>query len=104
MSQKEFASKLGIQPPYLSELENNKKDVTTKILMTLKEEVDVSIDLMLTLSSRDFLIDHVKSQYHRDKKARLYEEDLKGLINNFGHIPINEVLEYMKLSEDGIRN
>ena len=47
MSQKEFSNKLGISAPYLSEIENNKKDITSRIIQSLNQEFNVSSDWLL---------------------------------------------------------
>ncbi|NQU32770.1 MAG: helix-turn-helix domain-containing protein [Bacteroidetes bacterium] len=47
LSQKQFAELIGIKPPYLSELENNKKEITSKLLIALSEKFSLSIDWLL---------------------------------------------------------
>ena len=47
LSQKDFAKSIGIKPPYLSELENNKKEITSKLLIAVSENFPVSIDWLL---------------------------------------------------------
>jgi transcriptional regulator with XRE-family HTH domain len=60
LSQKQFAELIGIKPPYLSELENNKKEITSKLLVALSDSFSLSIDWLL--------FDNISfSNYHRSK-------------------------------------
>jgi len=47
LSQKDFAESIGIKAPYLSEIENGKKDITSKIIKALNESYDISADWLL---------------------------------------------------------
>jgi len=51
LSQKDFGEKLKISTPYLSEIENNKKEVTSKIILNLNSEFNISSDWLLFSNS-----------------------------------------------------
>jgi transcriptional regulator with XRE-family HTH domain len=53
ISQKDFAYRIGMKPPYLSEIEGGKKEITSKIIINLKKEFNISSDWLL-FSNKEF--------------------------------------------------
>ena len=51
LSQSIFSEKLNISTAYLSEIENGRKDITTKIIQALKKEFNISSDWLLFANS-----------------------------------------------------
>ncbi|MGB0870343.1 MAG: helix-turn-helix domain-containing protein [Flavobacteriales bacterium] len=107
LSQKEFAGKIGIQAPYLSELENGKKDITAKVLISLKENFKISSDWIMYSDTEHVFSKYLKSL--RDNKeshqphSQISQNDLVNLSKHFSHISIDEINEYLKYSHQRIK-
>lgn len=69
MSQKDFGSKIGIQAPYLSDLENGKKDLGTKTITSLKGVFNISSDWLLFSNSEIYPYDENNKQGKTKNKS-----------------------------------
>jgi len=68
-NQKAFAHAMDYKPSYYSELENGKKEMTSRLLITLIERFNVSADWMLTGKGQMFLVDPVPARLALHEKC-----------------------------------
>lgn len=80
MTQIEFANKVGISRTYLSDLENDRKNISTKTLQTLSEKLNVSTSYITTGKKmlRDLTNEDIATEFsglnekmNKDKESQL---------------------------------
>ncbi|WP_210128833.1 helix-turn-helix transcriptional regulator [Staphylococcus sp. GDX8P102P-2] len=89
LTQLEFAEKVGLSRSYLSDLENDRKNISTKTLELLSEKLDVSMNYLTTGEKmlRDLTEDEIGTEFidwskkmTNDKNEKL--TSLKSIFNN----------------------
>jgi len=81
MNQKDFSTLLGVKQSYYSELENGKREVTTKILSELKSKLNISIDWFLSNSTDESLDSSVTKSIITESELQLSENKSEIVIN-----------------------
>lgn len=89
LTQLEFAEKVGLSRSYLSDLENDRKNISTKTLELLSEKLDVSMNYLTTGEKmlRDLTEDEIGTEFidwskkmNNDKNEKL--TSLKSIFSN----------------------
>ncbi|VDH16768.1 transcriptional repressor DicA [Algoriella xinjiangensis] len=105
LSQRDFAKKINVSAPYLSALENDKKEVTSKIIQKLHQEFNVSSDWLLFSSDnnvikKDNKLVNQNDNFNdnlinkKDNNVKSSNDDFSNLLNTFDYYKsqVNEVL------------
>lgn len=75
LSQRDFADKLNVSAPYLSALENDKKEITSKIINKLHSEFNVSSDWLLFSNDNNIIkSDKIKVNQNDNNNDNLTNE------------------------------
>lgn len=97
INQSEFAKKAEISQSYLSDLENNRKNISTKTLSTLAEKFGVSVNYLTT--GNKMFSDLTEDEKQEEAKEAIYQikefnnRDSNNIKNNLFEL-INKKLKY----------
>ena len=95
LKQKEFAEKLKVSGPSLSEIESGKFKPGYDLLVNLAKEFNVNLYYVL-FGEGDMFIDPVVSSYNRARKYAVNVDDIRDFLYHFERSPL---LQYFIMSQ-----